>query len=844
MKRLAFSVLTLFCAMGVFAQIQVYQPMNRLVFQRNNANQGIVPLQGSVPVGIDKIEAKATPIMGGNYADWVSITVNQGVFNGGITLSGGWYKIDIRAWQGSNLMYSTSVAKVGVGEVFVVSGHSVAQGGDAQYQIGAATDDRVNTVLMPLENTPGAQYFQTGNINDLPSFGSAVQFGANVAPAPFGYNPYFWSKFGELVVQNQQVPVMVFNAAFGGTNLEMWYKAANGIAFEHPFIKSSLGMPYRNLYNALQKYLSVTGVRAVLCDHGQNDTDLTKYSKAQLIDYYKGFIAKTRADFNPSLPFVINRHTPSINISPAYHIREVQEAVISTVANCFPGPDYDVALTDADRIDYIHLNASGQSKAAVAWARATINDFAVMNPFLPNYTASNSGTVSSCNFSDGQFLFDFYGEQIYAKYCNNVLYGVSAAGNFKDKTWFERTGKMALAQCACFSLTDPRLTGGCSAVIPTTPTNPVTPTTPTNPVQPTATGNSDLAVKMDASNAVPAVGDVIKIAVLIANNAGVTATNAEANLTLPTGLSFVGATIGNPTFENSKVVFRASNINVGAYSLFQFACKVNASGAYNLQTNIVKLDQTDNNTADNTATFSIKTPDAVNNATVTPNPVTPTNPTPVTPTPTATGNSDLALKMDATNAVPAVGDVIKIAVLIANNAGVTATNAEANLTLPTGLSFVGATIGNPTFENSKVVFRASNINVGAYSLFQFACKVNASGAYNLQTTVVKLDQTDNNTADNTATFSIKTPNTARMATSDEVTQSFELYPNPAITQATIKVFEPSSVQLFDMTGRVILSISMTDAREINVADLKTGLYIVQVINEKGEAQAKKLVINK
>jgi hypothetical protein len=44
----------------------------------------------------------------------------------------------------------------------------------------------------------------------------------------------------------------------------------------------------------------------------------------------------------------------------------------------------------------------------------------------------------------------------------------------------------------------------------------------------------------------------------------------------------------------------------------------------------------------------------------------------------------------------------------------------------------------------------------------------------------------------------------------------------------------------------ILSTSMTDEsiEELNIYDLKTGTYIVQVINEKGDAQAKKLVINK
>ena len=114
------------------------------------------------------------------------------------------------------------------------------------------------------------RYKATGDARFLPG-PTGTHFGSGVQPAPAGRGTYFWAAFGEHVAKRQNVPVLVLNAAFGGTSLEHWAKSARGEAFDHSFVKSSIRMPYVQLEHALTRYCTITGVRAILADQGQND---------------------------------------------------------------------------------------------------------------------------------------------------------------------------------------------------------------------------------------------------------------------------------------------------------------------------------------------------------------------------------------------------------------------------------------------------------------------------------------------------------------------------------------------------------------------------------------------
>jgi hypothetical protein len=173
---------------------------------------------------------------------------------------------------------------------------------------------------------------------------------------------------------------MLLNAAFGGTSLEHWAWSSQGIPFSHSFVKSSIRMPYINLYNSLKYYVNHTGVRAILADQGANDWPQPDWTV--IFNNYKTWVDQARADLGyGSLAIVVNRATPSGH-GP---VRTAQEQMIAQVANCFPGPDYDT-LAPGDRYDGIHLSDSGCWAAAQKWAEA-LNDafFNSSQPWLPPF---------------------------------------------------------------------------------------------------------------------------------------------------------------------------------------------------------------------------------------------------------------------------------------------------------------------------------------------------------------------------------------------------------------------------------------------------------------------------
>ncbi|GAB3809993.1 hypothetical protein GCM10028819_52830 [Spirosoma humi] len=89
----------------------------------------------------------------------------------------------------------------------------------------------------------------------------------------------------------------------------------------------------------------------------------------------------------------------------------------------------------------------------------------------------------NCAFSDGQFLLNWSGEQIYAHYYNGILYAAYQNGTsgFKPRNWLSNTGYDA-SKLACFAENDPHSN--------TTTTNP---TTPTNPARGNFAGSLDFA---------------------------------------------------------------------------------------------------------------------------------------------------------------------------------------------------------------------------------------------------------------------------------------------------------------------------------------------------------------
>ncbi|RFS14465.1 T9SS type A sorting domain-containing protein [Emticicia sp. C21] len=400
-----------FIAFNTYSQIQITFPVSRIVFQRNNANLANVNITGSYFQQLDRIDARAFPVYPGqgNEVGWTTIQdyLTTGIFNGFLQLSGGWYNIEVRGVLNGQVVTSSILERVGVGEVFIVAGQSNAQG-DPSYSGGAigASDDRVSTI----------DYYNAAlNENQLPFQFSHMNNFSRMAP--YNYVPWFWGRLGDKLAQKYNVPVLFYGAALGGINVSAWERSSRGedLRKELPSFIAVAGMPFRALQAALQQYVPRTGVRAVLWQQGESDDQTSANA------YFNRLKIVIEASRNNSgkgdLAWVVARS--SRNPTPHQNVIDGQNITIDQVHNVFRGPNTDEITGANFRADGVHFHNEGLNRAAEYWndalndnffassqpleSRGLVNVSLSCNPANPNnkFTIQVNGDYSSFNWSNG-----------------------------------------------------------------------------------------------------------------------------------------------------------------------------------------------------------------------------------------------------------------------------------------------------------------------------------------------------------------------------------------------------------------------------------------------------------
>lgn len=369
--KLYLSFIFLLIAPVLWAQVGVTFPPARMVYQRNQAGQANVYVTGTYFGNqVTRVEARLKSRgEGGNAVDWTTIAsgLSNHVFGGFLPATGGRYDLEVRGMNGANQQVGNivTVQKVGVGEVFLIVGHSNASA--AESPMTGANSDLVNTID-PNTNTARRElYLQTGSPDDLPPL-EPSQLCQGCGIAPMAWQPWFWSKLGDLLVSALNVPVLFYSAAFGGSNMGHFYKAAYDIPFTHGFIRYNIRMPYVNIRNAINKYIPRTGLRAVLSAHGINDGDTTAagfYFRSQKV------AEKSRNEANyQDLAWLVA--TSCYNKGVKQDFTDAQNALINDDPNTFRGADLN-AIGEEGRYDGLHFNELGQIRAAELWRDAIMN---------------------------------------------------------------------------------------------------------------------------------------------------------------------------------------------------------------------------------------------------------------------------------------------------------------------------------------------------------------------------------------------------------------------------------------------------------------------------------------
>lgn len=436
LARLAFFLLiALGTATAAFAQLQITLPTSRAVFQRGSDRRANVTVAGNVSQLVDRVEARFVARQGGSTTDWATVQQNPqgGVFQGTVSVPEGWYNLEVRGiFENNPVGNVTTLERVGVGEVFLIAGQSNGQGLDPASQLGQpeSTDDRVNVLAYhnaadALGDPPRPQFAKfTNSLYGLHGFGS-----------------WNWGVLGDLLAARLNVPVLFINAAYGATTVNNWLESAQGQRTQNIYCLSCgadsyypAGMPYGNLRLAVNYYVPMLGVRAVLWHQGESDTQL-----GTAADAYAGMLRQvigfSRNHSGKNLPWVVARVslTEKTRTSPA--VIGGQTNVVNPGDQVFGGPFTDNVQNP--RPDGVHFSGDGHRQHAQSWFDALVNsDF--FNASQPQPPTPPPALAVTCN-GPNSLTFGLPGG--FGSYAwrdgsgNAVAGGASATGNSGATFW-------------------------------------------------------------------------------------------------------------------------------------------------------------------------------------------------------------------------------------------------------------------------------------------------------------------------------------------------------------------------------------------------------------------------
>ena len=436
------TIASLLCVLVSYAahcqNLIISWPLERSNFQQNNSSQADIWVAGQYRPTIGnsvqqindqniKVEAKLYTLDNngnttGASTSWVLIhnKPTLGLFRGKITASKGWYKLEVRVVKLSTLqlLETSYINKVGVGDVFIIAGQSNAAGysyNDApnpakEYYSWSSPIDKVNVVNREETNTTDLY---------MPAF-ERLEKWKKIAPK--GQGSWYWGRMAFLIATNNKSygelptdqPVTLFNAARAGTTISNWYDSSLGNSTFSIYGGFSLSEIYTHLRNSVNFYGTMFGMRAILWHQGESDNEGPPHSNytSQITysDQLKEVIKKTRQHTGKTIPWSIARvsyngasansgHTSTnlinaqnylINANSDPDLQQVVGGMYSDVVDVPRGGDVNSYLIAAGfSPETLHFTGSGLETAGATWAESLRAQSVIVNSGNPQNSNFN-----------------------------------------------------------------------------------------------------------------------------------------------------------------------------------------------------------------------------------------------------------------------------------------------------------------------------------------------------------------------------------------------------------------------------------------------------------------------
>ena len=365
-KSGSFPVLRILCALilirsALASDFELQLPRDWQVFQRQSVTNGTVRLQG-IRAADTTVEWRVNGVSprGALPSGWQTVAPvgvsNQ--FIADVTMpAGGWYQLEVRARRKGEILGSTTIEHVGVGEVFAVAGQSNSANHGEERQIT-----------------------RTGRVSAFD--GIRWQLANDPQPGACGNGGSFLPPLGDALVEQFNVPIGFVPMGVGATSVREWLP--RGTRFPNPPTITgnvaqlttgeweSRGTLFTNFTTRLRS-MGPHGFRAVLWHQGESDAnqrDPTRtLSGEDYRKYLEQLIQESRGVIGWDAPWFVAQasyHTPEDPGSP--EIRAAQLAVV-TDGMALAGPDTD-ALVGELRDDHgrgVHFSGRGLREHGSQW---------------------------------------------------------------------------------------------------------------------------------------------------------------------------------------------------------------------------------------------------------------------------------------------------------------------------------------------------------------------------------------------------------------------------------------------------------------------------------------------
>lgn len=305
-------------------------------------------------------------------SSWQTIaTTPTGTFSGNLTNieAGGWYSVEVRSMLNETPVETITIDKVGVGDIYLTAGQS----NSANHGSPTATpaDDRVIARSNITTNT--------------------WVHAADPMPIASGTGGSVWSRLGDLLTEQEDIPIGFITVGIGSTQSSEWIPGTSN---------------YDNLLKPALQSFPVNGFRAVLWHQGELDSRLG-VTASTYASHLNSIITQSRIDARWGIPWYLAEASfhSSSSLASETRITAGQRATVHSDPLVFLGPSTDeFHLEDAaggKLTDQVHFNAAGLMDHATQW-RDILLDTTSISPRNSDFEDNRTATITNLStLSDG-----------------------------------------------------------------------------------------------------------------------------------------------------------------------------------------------------------------------------------------------------------------------------------------------------------------------------------------------------------------------------------------------------------------------------------------------------------